>query len=62
MKKELLDLITLDPTIMDDIIHDVFSRRAADVNNEGPEAQVAFLLYNKVFDSEDELIDILKQS
>ena len=62
VKQELLNLIELDPLSMDDLIHDIFGRRASDLNNQGAEEQVAFLLYNGIFDSIEEIADYLKQS
>ena len=59
---EIVKLSKLDPAVLDDLVHDVFSRRASKINNQGVHEQIAFLLYEGIFDNTDEILSFVNQS
>ena len=44
---------------LDDLIHDEYSRMASDLNNEGPNAQLALLITSGM--TADEIVDNVKE-
>lgn len=61
MLKELKELDIEEQIILDDLVHDEFTRMASNLNNEGIEEQVRFLLENKLFSNELELLNYIKK-
>ncbi len=44
MAIDILNLTEGDQEVLDELVHDTFSRSASSLNNQGPEAQIVFLL------------------